>query len=64
MTVNQGRPATVPTDPKQLADALLAPGMVYADLVARLAAQIGGRSARRLLAVAHGVAADRLSAEA
>lgn len=54
------RVTELPTDAEQLADLLLNPVTDYAGLVARLADQVGPRPSRRLLAAAHGIAADRL----
>lgn len=52
-------PVALPTA-EQLADLLLAPGTNEAALAAELTAQVGDRPARRLLAAAHSIAADRL----
>lgn len=49
---------------EQLADLLLTPSYSEAVLTAELAAQVGARSARRLLAAAHSIAAGWLFAEA
>jgi hypothetical protein len=51
---------TLPTAPAQLADLLLAPAADTNRLHRLLADQIGGRSARQILAAAHQIAADRL----
>lgn len=56
--------ATLPLDSAKLADLLLAPAADTNALHQRLADQIGGRPARRLLAAAHHIAAERLWAEA
>jgi hypothetical protein len=53
---------STPTDPAKLADMLLDPTVSDADLYDRLTAQEGARPANRLLAEAHGIAADRLDA--
>ncbi|MGW6288861.1 hypothetical protein [Streptomyces sp. NPDC055107] len=45
---------------EQLADRLLAPSANEAELAAELAAQVGARPARRLLAAAHSIAASHL----
>lgn len=50
--------APLPVAPDALADRILAVG--DAGLLASLTAQIGGRKARRLLAEAHSIVADRL----
>lgn len=56
--------AATPPAAEQLADLLLAPGHSEAALTAELAAQVGARSARRLMATAHTIAAGRLFADA
>ncbi|MEE1735930.1 hypothetical protein PUR49_05295 [Streptomyces sp. BE147] len=48
----------------RLADLLLDPAVPDAEVTEGLAARVGVRQARRLLAVAHGIAADRLWAAA
>jgi hypothetical protein len=63
-TRTAARMTELPTDTEQLADLLLNPVTDYASLVARLADQVGARPSRRLLAAAHGIAADRLWNEA
>ncbi|WP_089117103.1 hypothetical protein [Streptomyces sp. SS07] len=45
---------------EQLADLLLAPDANEVVINAELAVELGARPARRLLAAAHGIAADRL----
>ncbi|MFC8339220.1 hypothetical protein ACFUJX_19725 [Streptomyces rubiginosohelvolus] len=55
--------APLPTA-EQLADLLLTPGRSEAALTAELTAQAGARPARRLLAAAHSIAAERLWAAA
>ncbi|NUV65669.1 hypothetical protein G6W57_00880 [Streptomyces sp. CAI-121] len=45
---------------EQLADLLLTPDVNELAMVAELAVELGARPARRLLAAAHGIAADRL----
>ncbi|GGS41585.1 hypothetical protein F2B00_03590 [Streptomyces parvus] len=45
---------------EQLADLLLTPGINEAAVNAEMAAELGARPARRLLAAAHGIAANRL----
>ncbi|MFD6656899.1 hypothetical protein ACFWEB_17365 [Streptomyces parvus] len=45
---------------EQLADLLLTPDVNEPAMVAELAAELGARPARRLLAAAHGIAANRL----
>lgn len=52
--------AALPLDPAQLADLLLTPATDANTLHQQLADQIGGRPARRLLAQAHSIVADRL----
>lgn len=54
----------LPVAPHQLADLLLAPGADANQIGQQLAAQEGDRPARRLLAAAHGLAADQLWADA
>lgn len=48
----------LPTTPDALADRILTVG--DAGLIVALTAQIGGRAARRILAEAHSIVADRL----
>lgn len=55
--------ATLPLDPAKLADLLLAPAADANTIHQQLAAQIGTRLARQVLAAAHGIAAERLWAE-
>lgn len=50
----------LPLTPARLADLLLTPGTDANTLHQQLADQIGARPARRLLAAAHGIAAERL----
>ncbi|MGQ4733458.1 hypothetical protein ACUN3E_38090 [Streptomyces sp. Ju416(a)] len=45
---------------EQLADLLLTPGINEGALNAELAVELGARPARRLLAAAHSIAANRL----
>lgn len=54
----------LPLDPALLADLLLAPAADTNALHQQMAAQVGARPARRILAAAHHIAADRLWAEA
>lgn len=54
----------LPLDPALLADLLLAPAADANTLHQQLAAQVGPRPARQLLAAAHGIAAERLWADA
>ena len=58
------QPAPLPTAPDRLADLLLTPGADANQIGQQLAAQEGDRPARRLLAAAHDIAADRLFATA
>lgn len=55
--------AALPLDPARLADLLLAPGVDTNTLYRQLADQVGARLARRVLAGAHSIAAERLWAE-
>ncbi|MFM9629381.1 hypothetical protein ACKI10_17360 [Streptomyces galilaeus] len=55
---------TLPFVPAQLADLLLAPAADANALHQQLAAQVDPRDARRLMAAAHGIAAQRLWADA
>lgn len=55
---------TLPVDPARLADLLLAPAADANLLHRQLGRQEGPRAARRLLAAAHGIAAERLWADA
>ncbi|SCD37662.1 hypothetical protein GA0115253_1002210 [Streptomyces sp. Termitarium-T10T-6] len=55
--IHPGAPAPTAA---QLADLLLTPDVNEAAMVAELAAALGARSARRLLAAAHNIAANRL----
>lgn len=55
---------TLPHDPARLADLLLAPAADCLAIHQQLATQVGPRPARRLLATAHGIAAERLWADA
>lgn len=57
------QPAALPLDPAKLADLLLAPAADANTLHQQLAAQVGARPARQVLAAAHSIAADRLGAE-
>ena len=57
-------PDPLPTTPGPLADLLLTPGTDPNQVSRQLAAQEGDTRARRLLAAAHGIAADRLFTEA
>jgi hypothetical protein len=54
----------LPLAPAQLADLLLAPAADDNLLHQQLAAQIDPRDARRLMAAAHGIAAQRLWTDA
>lgn len=56
--------ATLPLDPALLADLLLASPADINAIHQQLAGQVGARPARRLLAAAHGIAAERLWAAA
>lgn len=56
--------ATLPVDPARLADLLLAPAADANTFHQQLANQVGPRPARRLLAAAHSIAAERLWADA
>lgn len=56
--------AALPLDPARLADLLLAPAADMGTLHQQLADEVGPRPARRLLAAAHGIAAERLWAAA
>lgn len=56
--------AALPLDPARLADLLLTPATDANALHRQLADQIGPRPARRLLAAAHNIAAERLWAAA
>ncbi|MEU9670385.1 hypothetical protein AB0E25_33390 [Streptomyces bobili] len=58
------QPIALPLVPAQLADLLLAPAADDNLLHQQLAAQVDPRDARRLMAAAHGIAADRLWAAA
>ncbi|WP_329217315.1 hypothetical protein [Streptomyces microflavus] len=58
------QPTALPLTVERLADRLLAPGVNEAVLTAELTAVVGARPARRLLAGAHRIAADRLFTEA
>ncbi|MEV4227265.1 hypothetical protein AB0J81_09175 [Streptomyces bobili] len=58
------QPATLPATPALLADLLLAPAADANRLLQQLADQITPRRARRLMAAAHGIAAQRLWANA
>jgi hypothetical protein len=54
-----------PPTPEQVADLLLAPTTVYGELTAQVYKQVGNpQAARRLLAEAHRIAAERLFADA
>ena len=55
---------TLPLVPAQLADLLLAPAADANALLRHLAAQLTPRRARRLMAAAHDIAAERLWADA
>lgn len=57
------QPAALPLNPARLADLLLAPAADANTLHSQLAAQIGARLARQVLAAAHSIAAERLWAE-
>lgn len=57
-------PATLPVDPALLADLLLAPAADANRLLQQLADQLTPRAARRLLAAAHHIAAERLWTDA
>ncbi|MFF7129999.1 hypothetical protein [Streptomyces sp. NPDC008240] len=56
--------AALPLDPAKLADLLLAPGTDTNTLHRQLADQVGARLARRVLAAAHSIAAERLWTDA
>lgn len=58
------QPAALPLSPTQLADLLLAPAADPNRLHQQLADQLTPRSARRLLAAAHHIAAERLWTDA
>ena len=58
------QPIALPLVPAQLADLLLAPAADANALHQQLAVQIDPRDARRLMAAAHGIAAQRLWADA
>lgn len=58
------QPVALPLAPAQLADLLLAPSADANALHQQLAGQIPPRDARRLMAAAHHIAADRLWADA
>lgn len=51
--------STLPTT-NDIADMLLNPVVDDTETATRLTAQVGARAARQLLAIAHGIAADRL----
>lgn len=58
------QPATLPLAPARLADLLLAPAADANALHLQLADQAGPRDARRLMAAAHHIAAERLWTDA
>lgn len=58
------QPIALPLVPAQLADLLLAPAADPNALLQQLADQLTPRRARRLMAAAHGIAAERLWADA
>lgn len=58
------QPVALPLVPARLADLLLAPAADANALHQQLAAQAGPRDARRLLAAAHHIAAQRLWTDA
>lgn len=57
-------PVDLPVDPALLATLLLTPAADANTLHQQLAGQVGARPARRILAAAHGIAAERLWAAA